>query len=366
MKSPKSKFTDEQLIEIEKQVNKESIPYDYKTKDYPLEVLLSKFGKEEDEEATLYVPSYQREFVWRKDRQSRFIESVLLGVPLTPFLVAEDINKRLEIIDGSQRIRTLIAFSKNELRLSKLNYLDTLNSAKYKDLPRRLRHSINNRDFKVIVVGKEATIEVRRDIFDRINTTSERLTDSEIRKGAYSGSFYDLVLELAEDETFKEICPVPQAKAKRGEYEELILRFFTYCEQYQDFKHDVAIFLDKYLALMNTKDFSYQKYKEQFSRMVSFVSRYFTNGFKKEPNSGSTPRVRFESIAVGVHLALEENPDIIPLSIKWLESNEFSKHTTSDASNNKGKLVGRVEFVRDCLLNIIDVDSLTYKTEDDV
>jgi len=106
----KSKFTEEELVEIQQQIDKKTGLYDYITKDYPFEVIYSKYGEESDLNKTLYVPSYQREFVWNNEKQSKFIESVLLGVPLTPFLVAEDENNRLEIIDGSQRIRTLIAF----------------------------------------------------------------------------------------------------------------------------------------------------------------------------------------------------------------------------------------------------------------
>ena len=60
--------------------------------------------------------------------------------------------------------------------------------------------------------------------------------------------------------------------------------------------------------------------------------------------------MRFEAIAVGVNLALKENPGLGAVNMDWLESGAFKTHTTSDASNNKNKLVGRIEFVRDSLL----------------
>lgn len=91
----KSKFNDEELAEIQKQIDDKTGLYDYITKDYPFEVIYSKYGEETDLEKTLYVPSYQREFVWNNEKQSKFIESVLLGVPLTPFLVSNDENHRL-------------------------------------------------------------------------------------------------------------------------------------------------------------------------------------------------------------------------------------------------------------------------------
>ena len=353
----KSKFTEEKIETIINQVKEKSTLYNYRTKDYPFEVICSKFGEEEDLSSTLYVPDYQREFVWKPDRQSKFIESVLLGVPLTPFLVSEDEDSRLEIIDGSQRIRTLIAFYENKLRLRQLEKLTEINTAKFKDLPRHLQNYIKNRDFRVIVVDN-AEIEIRQDIFERINTTSEKLTDAEIRKGSYSGKFYDLVLELRENEEFRSICPISKAKEKRGEYEELILRYFAYIGRYKEFKHDVAIFLNDYLEEMNETDFDKEQYQKAFYIMVDFIKNSFPFGFRKEEHFKSTPRVRFEAIAVGTYLVIKENPDLQNPNLEWLESKGFKKQTTSDSSNNPDRLKNRVEFVRDGLLGKLDNDRL--------
>lgn len=357
MSKKKSKFSDEELAAIQNQINENSGLYDYITKDYPFEVVYSKFGEEENMEKTLYVPSYQREFVWNNEKQSRFIESVLLGVPLTPFLVSEDENGRLEIIDGSQRIRTLIAFYDDVLRLRKLTKLDQLNTAKYKDLPKQVQRYFDNRDFKIIIVD-EANSDIKQDIFNRINTSSEELSDSEIRKGSYSGSFYSMVLELKEDLAFRGVCPVSKIKESRGEYEELILRFFAYADKYIEFKHDVALFLNEYLADMNEEDFDRKRYLLIFNDMVGFVEKYFPIGFRKEATSKSTPRVRFEAISVGVFLALEENPTLEDPNMDWITSSGFKIQTTSDSSNNPNRLKNRIEFVRDGLLNRLDSDRL--------
>jgi hypothetical protein len=354
---PKSKFAQDKIDAIIKQFNDETKLYDYRTKDYPFEVICNKYGEEDDLNATLYVPGYQREFVWKPDRQSKFIESVLLGVPLTPFLVSEDKDGRLEIIDGSQRIRTLIAFSENKLRLRKLEKLSEINSGKFKDLPLKLKNYVKNRDFRVIVVD-DASIETRQDIFERINTTSEKLTDAEIRKGSYSGKFYDLVLELKDHEVFKEICPVSKDKENRGEYEELILRFFAYSDKYEEFKHDVAIFLNDYLETMNESDIDLDVYRQKFELMVSFIQEHYPIGFRKEDNSKSTPRVRFEAIAVGTYLALQDNPDLDTPMLDWLNSEGFKIQTTSDSSNNPDKLSGRINFVRNGLQGKLDENRL--------
>ena len=91
--------------------------------------------------------------------------------------------------------------------------------------------------------------------------------------------------------------------------------------------------------------------REDFENMLDFVWKYFPYGFKKSPNAGTTPRVRFEAISVGVHLALKAIPDLIPKDVtRWLESEEFKEHTRSDASNNRNKVLARFDYVRDRLL----------------
>lgn len=356
-RTTRSKDIDNTIIT---EIKTKSIPYEYKTKDYPLEVLKDKWGDESDPKVTLYIPKYQRKFVWRRAKQSRYIESVLLGVPITPFLVSEDKSQRLEIIDGSQRIRTLLLFIDNEFKLDKLKKLPSLNGLKFKDLPEKIKTSLLNRDFRIIVVSEEADLEVRQDIFDRINTSGEKLSDSEIRKGSYSGPFFDMIINLSTDSSFRKICPVSDAKERRGEYEELILRFFAFSDSYLSFKHDVAAFLDDYLLTMQSSNYSKEQYENRFRNMVSYVEKYFPNGFRKDQSANSTPRVRFEAISVGAYLALSENGEHIPTNMKWLQSKEFSQTTTSDSSNNPGRLKSRVEFVRDCLLGRKDINGLSY------
>jgi hypothetical protein len=354
----KKQLSNDKLKAIVEQVDKESVSYDYRTKDYPFEVICKKYGEEDDlESSTLYVPSYQRKFIWSSDKQSNFIESVFLGVPLTPFLVSEDKDNRLEIIDGSQRIRTLIEFYKNKLQLRELKKLSKISFLKFQDLPTNLQNYIKNRDFRVIVV-RNAKIEIRKDIFKRINTTGEKLTDAEIRRGSYAGKFYDLILELTKNGDFKNICPISEKRNSRGEYEELILRYFAYINKYNEFKHDVAIFLDNYLKDMNGTDFDKKQYQTDFYVMLNFIKNNFPLGFRKTKGSKSTPRVRFEAIAVGTYLAIKENSDLQQPNLDWLNSEGFKIQTTSDASNNPNRLKNRVEFVRDGLLGKLSNDRL--------
>lgn len=157
------------------------------------------------------------------------------------------------------------------------------------------------------------------------------------------------VIACAKDELFKSLCPISKNLVDRREPEELVLRFFAYSESYRDFKHDVGGFLDDFLE-KHDASFDQKTYKKEFDRTMNFVDAYFPHGFAKAKKATTTPRVRFESIAVGVNLALREKPNLVPKSLDWLTSKEFSYHTTTHASNSGPKLRGRVEYVRDQLL----------------
>lgn len=139
----------------------------------------------------------------------------------------------------------------------------------------------------------------------------------------------------------------------------MALRFFAFSESYQEFKHDVAPFLDDFVK-KHKKNFDAERLRGNFDKVMSFAEEHLAPPyFARTGRENSTPRVRFEALSVGIFLALEQNPQLNPQSYNWMESNEFKKLTTSDASNNQGRLKARVEFVRDCLLGF--ENELTYE-----
>ena len=157
------------------------------------------------------------------------------------------------------------------------------------------------------------------------------------------------VEKYAKDEQFNKLCPISDTMKNRYEDSELIVRFFAYLNNYQNFQHVVDDFLNDFVR-GKEKEFDKETYEKEFRSMLNFVEKYFPYGFAKTKNAKSTPRVRFEAISVGVALALRENLDLVPDSMKWLNSEEFKKHTTTHASNSPRRVSGRIEYVRDVLL----------------
>lgn len=331
------------LAEIQIKAQQKETKYDLR--DFTIDYIVQQFNED-----LFFIPDYQREFIWPKKNRVNFIESILLGLPIPMMFVADLDDGRLEIVDGAQRIQTLEAFKNDELVLENLKYLNTLEGFVFNDLPVSYRRKFNTKALRLVVLEDETTAERRQEIFNRINTSAVKARPSEIRRGDFESPFMQFLTDCSNDPLFKELCPVSEQLAKRREREELVLRFFTYSERYNDFRHDVSKFLDKFLK-EHSNDFDKKRMKQEFSSMLNFVAKYIPRGFAKKKGYRSTPRVRFEAISVGVNLALRKNPNVIPASIDWLDSAEFKKHTTTHASNSGPKLRGRINYVRDKILN---------------
>jgi hypothetical protein len=344
--------TEDKELAEEQIVEKQKIS-DYDIREYPLEILVIKFTEHlEDDRAEIYIPDYQREMVWGLKQKSRFIESLLLNLPIPYLFCADDSDGRTEIIDGSQRIRTIVEYYQDQFELEGLQLLSNLNGFKFSDLPIPRQRRTKKKTIRMIELTSDMDEEARRQMFDRLNTGGTKLTPMEQRIGSKAGKFISFIRDIASNSPlFLQLCPLSEARLKRREEQELILRFFAYFDRYRQFEHRVDLFLDQYLDDMNQTNFDEDAYRSIFLDMLKFVEKHFPIGFRKSQGNSSVPRIRFEAIAVGTALALKENPDLLPSNINaWITSHEFIHLTRSDASNNPGKLANRIHFVRDNLL----------------
>ncbi|MEH6353105.1 DUF262 domain-containing protein [Pseudomonas sp. 3JA] len=339
-------FDSDTLQMIDDQISSFQSVIAYDTKEYVVEVIVKRFN-----EGKLFVPDYQRNFVWQISRRCKFIESVLMGLPIPFMFGVQCSDGRVEILDGAQRIQTLKQFCDNELKLKNLERLDLLDGHSLKDLPAAQQNKFLDRTMRMVVLPETLSQSVRLDMFERINTGSEDLKDSEIRRGAYSGRFFEFVEKCANDALFNALCPMSEKSKSRREREELVLRFFAYSDKYQSFKHSVKDFLNEYLVEMNQNDFSEDHYRDQFNAMLSYVKSNFESGFAKTPGAKSTPRVRFEAISIGVNLALREITNLHGIDGNLLTaSSEFESLTTTHGSNSGPRLRARVDYVKNFLL----------------
>ncbi len=349
MANRKDPVSEEQKITAEEQIRALRKEIDYNTRDYSIDFLIQQYHDNE-----FYIPDeYQRQYIWNAADKNRFIESILLGLPIPLMFFSDTEDGRCEIIDGAQRTQAMEEFMSGDLILSDLKKLTSLNGFSYNDIPAYFRKKFDKTNMRIIVLSDDTSLEIRQEIFNRINTTGREANASEIRRGSFRGPFMDFLMACTKEPLFGEVCPISETMAKRYEQLELVIRFFAFLDHYQDFTHRVDSFLDEYIE--NTKDsFDQAKMKSEFDAMLRFVKEYFPYGFAKSAKAKSTPRVRFEAIAVGVALALREKPNLVPKSMEWLESDEFLRHTTTHASNSPARVNGRIVYVKDKLLEDVE------------
>lgn len=347
------KFTAEQKDAAEQQISEQAKRIDYYLTEYSLELLATKMRDGEFE-----VPAYQREYTWEEERKWRFIESILMNLPI-PFLFfwENPSTGKLEIVDGSQRLRTIEEFIFGELTLGELDKLPLVSGFAFNDLPEARQRKFKNRSIRGIVLNEHADDQARFDLFERINTGSKVANKAEVRRGALRGPFLDLVIELAQDIRFVALTPVSEKQLKEREREELVTRFFAYGDGLDDYADEVSPFLFSYARKMNQvfadSPTAIEAYRQRFHTMVAFVEAVFPFGFKRSASGRASPRARFESIAVGTYLALKASPGLAPDPARvtvWIQAKEFSDATGSDGANAIGRLQRRMHFVRDHLL----------------
>lgn len=354
MNADKKKKIEEQ-IEIEQK----SISYDMK--EFTIELYVKKYLEKIDEDDNeLYVPDYQREFIWDEKHQSRFIESLFLGLPV-PFMFSAEIKEsgRLEIVDGSQRIRTLAAFLNDDLILSHLEKLTEMNGYKYSTLPIGLQRIFKNIAIRMVVLSSKATEDVRNEMFDRINTSSVPLLPMETRRGIYRGTFTDFIAELAKEPRFRNLCPMAKYLQNRREEEELILRLFAFYETYPNYnvieKKGVAKFLDRYLLDKNKSFNEHEKIilRKRFYALIDFMEKaYPGQGFAKKKGAIGISKPYFEAISVGISLALDSNPSLKAEPKKSLEINKNNRndfYRLIDGrykTHTESKIKNRIEYVK--------------------
>jgi hypothetical protein len=333
----------------------------YLVTEYTVEFLADKVRQEE-----YYVPPYQRELVWPEDKQSRFIESLLMGLPIPFLFLWQAYDGRLEIVDGSQRLRTMVRFLDGDLKLQKLLQLPKLNGFYFDDLDRSRQRKILARSIRGIVLDNLVDEATRTEMFNRINTGGTHLNEAEIRRGSLPGAFMELVVQCSIDERFVAATPIGAKQVSEREREELVVRFFTYLEKFmraggewdlpgwQDRPRD---YIWKFVVEANRRAENDPDYlprlRTDFETMLAEVERLFPNGFRKTATGKQIPRVRFEAIAVGTALALRDFGHLAATKNDveaWADDAAFAEVTTSDAANVKSKLLARVRFVYERLM----------------
>ncbi len=209
-------------------------------------------------------PEYQRRQVWDRAKQSRFVESLLMNLPVPPVFLYEPEYNRYEVMDGQQRLSSIVSFYENRLKLTGLDHWPELNGKHYADLPVKVQRGIDRRRISAVVLqskARGADDDLRRIVFERLNTGGQKLNAQELRNCVYASPFASLLVELAGYAPFNDLLGIPRydehfiddqvsdelaqnSLFKRMIDCEFVLRYFAFREK-KNIKGSVKAILDR-------------------------------------------------------------------------------------------------------------------------
>jgi hypothetical protein len=335
----------DQLLDQQKKVDFNS--YDFSVKELISLVAIDKVID--------IAPEYQRLFRWDKKRQSSLVESLFLGLPIPSlFMAVNGSEGNWELIDGVQRISTIIHFAgtdeqqaiincKEKLTLIGLKKLSQFNGLTFDDLPLQVQLAFKMAGVKVISLSDKSDKSVRFDLFERLNRGGITLSDQEIRSCVYRGEFNDFLKQMAMNKDFLSCIKLTKLQQADGTKEEMVLRFFAYQNNYHNFVHSVVDFLNDYME-QATKRFNFEQGEKIFKAAFSSLSAALPKGIVKQ---GKTPQNLFEAITVGAALAYRRKGKINTDKVtEWIKDAELTKLATG-ATNSRKKVEGRIEYCQE-------------------
>ena len=317
-------------------------------------------------------PDYQRLFRWSDEQRSRLIESILLELPIPQIFVIENEDGVLELIDGLQRVCSVIQFIEpTKLELDSLvllgcDLISDLNGKRFDDLPLSLRLRIKRSSVRTIVIKRQSKSFLRYEMFKRLNTGGASLSPQEIRNcssrmlGEDGVLFYSFLQGKAQSDVFK-ICieTISQSDLDKKGDEELVLRFFAAKNARDLFKGSVRDWLDEYMEkiLLSKLEFDYDKESKIFDALFEYFSKTLGSGsfvkYRGESPVGALAPAYYEAITIGTCNLIDKINEIDAIKmkmavIKTVQSSEF-RSFTGPGANSKEKLEGRINTIQTAL-----------------
>ncbi|MCU1256740.1 MAG: hypothetical protein JWM83_3039 [Candidatus Angelobacter sp.] len=214
-------------------------------------------------------PTYQREYVWRlrPELPSRLIESLLLEIPIPPIYFGKTAGARLEVIDGQQRLTTMIEFMSNKFPLQRLERMGSLNGKLFRELSEDNQSKILDAPIRSVVIDAGNNTELRYEIFERLNRGSMALNEQELRNCVFRGVFNDLLAELEQDSYWRKVrgSTVPEPRFIERE---AILRFFAFVNRIQFYAGNLKRFLNEYMKSYAPRDIDQIKVQANMFRQT--------------------------------------------------------------------------------------------------
>jgi hypothetical protein len=256
-------------------------------------------------------PEYQRRLVWERKKKSLFIESLLMNIPVPPIFLFESDLSRYEVMDGQQRLNAILEFYDNSLVLHGLETWSPLNGMTYKKCPTRIQRGFDRRRVSATILLAESAPdaaradEIKRQVFERLNTGGQTLNPQELRNAIYASRFNEMINTLASLRQFNEAWGIPpyedhyqqdqgyisQELAENKLFKrmvdcEIVLRFFAFRTP-QRIKGSVRSILDSCMRdHLNSDEGTLARYRNEFTTCLNTACAIFQEHTFQIPPSG--------------------------------------------------------------------------------
>jgi len=313
-------------------------------------------------------PEYQRRKRWSDEKKSRLIESFIINVPLPPIFLYEYEYSQYEVMDGLQRLTTIIDFYKGDFSLKGLEYWRELNGQTYSELPHAIRRGIDRRYISSVILlnetakDEEEAEELKQIVFERLNSGGEKLEPQETRNALYNGKFNKLCIRLSTNDKFRKMWRIPNEnelkkdnhgysqaeidRYKEMEDVELVLRFFAYRFLNEYTSNSMRNFLDVYLIEANKwSDNTLVELEDIFENSIELVYEIFgKEAFllpkSKGKQSKKITKTIYEPLMQSISKYLDYKESLLK-NKKEIRENKFSNQEDLTLENGKKLFDGK-------------------------
>ncbi|MDO6458814.1 DUF262 domain-containing protein [Celeribacter halophilus] len=337
---------DQTVEEEDEELNDEDVVYQINTfgADYTVDGLVKRFDR-----GDIFRPEFQRNFVWTLPQASKFIESILLGLPIpSVFLYREESTQKHLIVDGLQRLTTLHAFYKGRFphndKLFRLKDVKSRFEGKaIDDLEEEDHRRFEDAVIHAMVIQQMAPDDDNSSvfhIFDRLNSNGTPLQPQEMRAAIYHGPFQALLGKLNQEPVWREVFgPIH----KRAKDQELILRFLALANSRGTYEKPIKTFLNSFMASNRYLD---NRLEDVFSRQfVETIHRAHAALGKRafRPQRAMNVAV-YDAFMIAILECPFASSNAIKNSYEKLISDDAFMRMSSDATSDEANIHGRINM----------------------
>lgn len=314
----------------------------------------------------LISPEFQRLFRWTEYQRTRFIESVLLGIPIPPIFVSEDENGKWELVDGLQRLSTIISFfgilrksnkeldEKNNWTFTEGDIINSLEGKNRNDLPLKLQLAIKRAVCRVELLRYNSeNTGLKYELFNRLNTGGATATEQEIRNCIFRGvndQFNNFLKELSKNEVLFNLVLPSKNQLEELYLEEIALRFISlyFAVDEKDLSHNISKYMTKFMEKnVANPDFDYANATTIFNRLFTLLGNLNDERVFRSDKGPFSTNI-FDVITIGVATNIdfyETQPiEVLRKKIDELKLNDILKSTTSSKVSSKNRNTKRIEL----------------------